>query len=202
LTGACGSGGIERTVKPVRTLVAVPDRLYGDALAAALAREAAIEIAGICLCRDEVTRGVRALKPDVLLLDPELPGEGDLTGTCSDVRLILLARDACMADLVRALRGVAEGAAGSSRADRRRDGPPPRLTAREREIIELIDEGLSNKEIASRLSIELSTAKNHVHNILEKLRVDSRTEAAGALRRAEGGPVRDTGSAIRSSPTA
>jgi two-component system nitrate/nitrite response regulator NarL len=53
-----------------------------------------------------------------------------------------------------------------------------RLTRRELEIISLIEEGLSNKEIAVRLRIELQTVKNHVHNVLEKLRVHSRREAA------------------------
>ena len=57
------------------------------------------------------------------------------------------------------------------------------LTAREREIVALIDEGLSNKEIARRLIIEVATVKNHVHNILEKLRVGTRGEAAAAVRR-------------------
>jgi DNA-binding NarL/FixJ family response regulator len=57
-----------------------------------------------------------------------------------------------------------------------------RLTPREREILDLVAEGLSNKQIARRLSIELSTAKNHVHHILEKLGVRHRGEAAAALR--------------------
>jgi DNA-binding NarL/FixJ family response regulator len=39
--------------------------------------------------------------------------------------------------------------------------------ARESEIVQLIDEGLSNKEIAVRLGIEVATVKNHVHNLLE-----------------------------------
>lgn len=52
------------------------------------------------------------------------------------------------------------------------------LTPREREILTLIDQGLSNKEIASRLHIELATVKNHVHHILEKLHVHRRGEAA------------------------
>src|SRR5262249_49422517 len=43
------------------------------------------------------------------------------------------------------------------------------LTGREREVVRFIDEGLSNKEIARVLSIKVSTVKNHVHNILEKL---------------------------------
>lgn len=57
------------------------------------------------------------------------------------------------------------------------------LTSREREIVALIDEGLSNKEIARRLVIEVATVKNHVHNILEKLRVGTRGEAAAVVRR-------------------
>ncbi len=56
------------------------------------------------------------------------------------------------------------------------------LTAREREIVRLIDEGLSNKEIAQRLYIEVRTVKNHVHNILEKLQVHHRGEAAALMR--------------------
>ena len=63
------------------------------------------------------------------------------------------------------------------------------LTAREEEIVTLIDEGLSNKEIAVRLFIEVATVKNHVHNILEKLNVSRRAQAAArmrALRRTRG----------------
>ena len=57
-----------------------------------------------------------------------------------------------------------------------------RLTNRELEILDLIDQGLSNKEIARRLTIELSTVKNHVHNILDKLNVNRRAEAAAHAR--------------------
>jgi DNA-binding NarL/FixJ family response regulator len=59
------------------------------------------------------------------------------------------------------------------------------LTDREREIVELIEQGLSNKEIAGRLNIRLATVKNHVHNILEKLNVHRR-EAAAALMHGRG----------------
>jgi two-component system nitrate/nitrite response regulator NarL len=58
------------------------------------------------------------------------------------------------------------------------------LTTRERQILELIDEGLSNKQIAQHLSIELPTVKNHVHNILGKLGVHRRAEAAALARTA------------------
>ena len=53
-----------------------------------------------------------------------------------------------------------------------------RLTAREREVIDLLGEGLSNKEIATRLHIAVHTVKSHVHNILEKLALRSRLEVA------------------------
>lgn len=58
------------------------------------------------------------------------------------------------------------------------------ITRRELQIVRLVDEGLSNKEIARHLNIELATVKNHVHNILEKLCVHSRGEAAARLRNA------------------
>ena len=58
----------------------------------------------------------------------------------------------------------------------------PALTRRERQIVRLIGDGLSNKEIASALHIEVATVKNHVHNILEKLGVDHRTEAVVVAR--------------------
>jgi DNA-binding NarL/FixJ family response regulator len=65
------------------------------------------------------------------------------------------------------------------------------LTAREGQIVDLIDAGLSNKEIANRLGIEVATVKNHVHNILEKLSVTTRAEAAARLRsRASSRPAR------------
>ena len=48
----------------------------------------------------------------------------------------------------------------------------------------LMCEHLSNKEIASRLCIEVATVKNHVHNVLDKLRVHRRTDAVRLLARA------------------
>jgi len=75
------------------------------------------------------------------------------------------------------LRRVTEAA-----ARQRRPVPADRLTPREAQIVGLIDEGLSNKQIAGRLSIEVATVKNHVHSILEKLQVERRAEAAAQVR--------------------
>jgi LuxR family maltose regulon positive regulatory protein len=56
------------------------------------------------------------------------------------------------------------------------------LTAREREVLVLIAEGLSNREIAARLFIEVGTVKGYVHSVLRKLEVDSRTKASTRAR--------------------
>ena len=53
-----------------------------------------------------------------------------------------------------------------------------RMTKREREVIGLISEGLSNKEISLRLHISTNTIKSHVHNIMEKLALHTRLEVA------------------------
>ena len=107
-----------------------------------------------------------------------------------------LTRDASLDALADAIRTVARGEAVCSPqiaaalmkrlavlgAGRPLFGPVAALTSREREVLGLIDEGLSNKEIARRLVIEVPTVKNHVHNILDKLRARSRGEAAARLR--------------------
>jgi two-component system nitrate/nitrite response regulator NarL len=106
-------------------------------------------------------------------------------------------QDDGLADLVVAIRGARQGEAAcpartvamllrrvNRLAEARSDGPHVVLTRREIEILRLIDDGLSNKQIGRRLRIELSTVKNHVHHILEKLDVESRSQAAATLRRA------------------
>jgi DNA-binding NarL/FixJ family response regulator len=107
-------------------------------------------------------------------------------------------RDSSLDQLATSVLGVADGgplcsprmvgaflrriAALSAEAQRPDTAPGAHLTAREFEIVGLIDRGLSNKQIAHELCIELPTVKNHVHNILEKLRVTRRGEAAARLR--------------------
>lgn len=56
------------------------------------------------------------------------------------------------------------------------------LTSRESEILGLLEQGLTNQQIASRLSVTLHTVKNHVHSLLTKLGVGSRAEAVQVLR--------------------
>ncbi|HMD82144.1 MAG TPA: LuxR C-terminal-related transcriptional regulator, partial [Anaerolineales bacterium] len=56
-----------------------------------------------------------------------------------------------------------------------------RLTRREQEVLQFIGKGCTNQEIAALLLVEIGTVKNHVHNILEKLNVNTRGEAASHL---------------------
>jgi two-component system, NarL family, nitrate/nitrite response regulator NarL len=107
-----------------------------------------------------------------------------------------LLRDEPLANLMAVIRSVMQGEAVCSprvaatllrrlaalATERRPPSELGQLTHREREVLGLIDDGLSNKEIARRLCIEVRTVKNHVHNILEKLRVHRRGEAAALMR--------------------
>jgi two-component system nitrate/nitrite response regulator NarL len=104
-------------------------------------------------------------------------------------------REGSVEDLVHAIQLAARGElqcspqlAGSIirrlawRAAAGGDLPHSPLTSRESEIVRHIDLGRSNKEIAAQLGIEVATVKNHVHNVLEKLRVRRRGEAAARCR--------------------
>ena len=105
-----------------------------------------------------------------------------------------LASDSCKGDLIAAIESVERGEAACPprvaaallrRVARLAGGPPAAdscLTAREAEILRLIDEGLSNKDIATRLYIGVPTVKTHVHNILRKLGANRRGQAAARVR--------------------
>jgi len=104
-------------------------------------------------------------------------------------------KDASREELVNAVRTIAAGGAiispgmlrdllarigglvdGSIRE--RTHGPDVGLTAREVEVLKLLAEGLTNQEIANRLIVSPTTVKTHVQNILQKLGVSDRTQAA------------------------
>jgi len=93
---------------------------------------------------------------------------------------------------------ISPGVAGPLLAEIRRGAgartavaPPaqeePALTRRELEIMHLVAQGLSNRQIARRLVITEGTVKNHVHNALEKLHLSNRIQAAAYIVRQGGG---------------
>jgi DNA-binding NarL/FixJ family response regulator len=108
----------------------------------------------------------------------------------------LLTRRSTLEDLELTVAGVVRGETrcspdvagvllrqvGRLAADRTGPGDPASLTPREHDVLRLIERGMTNRQIALRLGIEVHTVKNHVHNILEKLQVRSRGEAAARSR--------------------
>lgn len=109
-----------------------------------------------------------------------------------------VSRDGSLTDVVAAVESVGRGETLVSpklaaslfkrlAAQRRRDDliapdGTPELTSREHQILTLIEQGMANKEIARTLGIELATVKNHVHHVLEKLKVSRRGQAAARAR--------------------
>ena len=75
----------------------------------------------------------------------------------------------------------------ASISERGSAAPTATLTAREAQILKLLQEGLSNKMISRSLGIELPTVKNHVHSLLAKLGVHRRAEAVSLATRAQSG---------------
>lgn len=78
----------------------------------------------------------------------------------------------------------------------------PKLTRREREVANLVAQGLTNREIASRLFISERTAESHVEQLRSKLGVRSRTQVAAWVTAQGQGPVTDGGASPTPGPTA
>jgi DNA-binding NarL/FixJ family response regulator len=92
----------------------------------------------------------------------------------------------------RLLREIREG--GSQRVTSPTAREQQSVTRRELEILRLVAEGMSNKEIARKLVITEGTVKNHVHNALEKLHMDNRIQAAAyVIRNGLGSPSEERG---------
>jgi DNA-binding NarL/FixJ family response regulator len=95
-------------------------------------------------------------------------------------RMFCVREEASTEEAIIIIKDVAPAHWGTSRPIESR--PEPLLTVRQREVIELVSHGLSNKEIGQLLSIEIGTVKNHVHTILDKLGLARRGQIAPWLR--------------------
>ena len=173
---------------PEEALAAVRDHdpdvvllALGDATGSALVQEIVEERPGSRV----VALGVAEEEDDVVALaEAGVSGYVTTDGSADDVLAVVesvargetLCSPRIAATLLRRVAALTH--------ERRTRPDDERLTARERQVLALIDQGLSNKEIARGLCIEVATVKNHVHNILEKLQVNRRGEAAALLRRA------------------
>jgi two-component system, NarL family, nitrate/nitrite response regulator NarL len=159
----------------------------------------------------DAVRALAAAAPQVKLVALGVPEvEDEVIAVAEAGASAYVTPDGSMEDLASAVPSVERGevlcspgmTAGLFRRvaalarERRLDPIEEKLTARELDVLRLIEEGLANKEIASALSIELPTVKNHVHRILEKLHVHRRSQAAAQARRhglARLGPIEDAG---------
>jgi two-component system NarL family response regulator len=202
----------------VRVLVADDHQLMREGTAALIGADERIEV--VALARDgaEAIALAERRRPDVVLLDLNMPGVGGLEAcarlreldaevlmlTVSDEEPDLFAavrvgaagyltKDVPPAELIEAVLAVARGEPriAPAMASRmlmelgRSPAPDPleALSAREREVIGLLAQGLRNREIAERLVISETTVKTHVRHVLEKLRFRNRAEAAAFAAR-------------------
>lgn len=210
--------------EPLAVLVADDSDAFRSGLAALLASVDDVTLAGEATDGDEAIAAALALQPDVVLMDLNMPGRNGIEATRAIVSaaphiavLVLtmyeddesvfsavqagargyLVKGARQAELLRALRLVAEGGAvfGPAIARRMVDffaaaahagaaAPFPDLTAREREILDLIARGRANGQIAERLVLSTKTVRNHVSNIFTKIQVVDRAQAIVKAREA------------------
>jgi DNA-binding NarL/FixJ family response regulator len=137
----------------------------------------------------EATRQLLAVSPATAVLVVTMVDDDDsvVAALRAGARGYVL-KGASSAEISAAIRTVAEGGAvfGAGIAARLISGPAakpthpvgPDLTAREREVLALLADGASNKQIARVLDLSLKTVQNHVSRILDKLQAADRTQAA------------------------
>ncbi|MGO9875482.1 MAG: response regulator [Acidimicrobiia bacterium] len=142
----------------------------------------------------EATRRVRALVPNVkVAILTVSEKDEDLFSAVRAGATGYLLKEVSIEELPEAVRAVARGHSlisptmasrlltefnALSRRVEEEHGTVPRLSDRELEVLRLVARGLSNRDIATELVIAENTVKNHVRNILEKLQLRSRMEAA------------------------
>lgn len=134
------------------------------------------------------TRQLRELFPQVRVLALTSFAEGELVQRALQAGAIgYLLKDTQARELSAAIRAAVAGSPvlsdNATRALVRSIGAPPPpgsdLSEREREVLRLLVDGLSNEQIADKLIISRNTVRHHIHNILAKLNAVNRTEAVG-----------------------
>jgi two-component system, NarL family, nitrate/nitrite response regulator NarL len=178
-------------------LAAALDEEHGLRVAASGAHEVDVVVVDAASAEKglELVRGLRETTDAAILVLGAPDAERDVIAFAQLGIAGFVERDAPLDDLVSAVVTVAGGEGSippriaatllrsfERQANRQAPGRGADLTIRERQVVDLIEAGLTNKEIAARLFIELGTVKNHVHNILDKLQVTRRAEAVAHLR--------------------
>lgn len=201
-------------------LLIVDDHLLSrKGIASLLATLPEVEVAGEAGDGVEALEQVRALAPDLVLMDINMPHANGIEATrrikaeFPEVKVVILSVSDDVQDFFEAIKAGAQGYLHKNmepetwveylRSVIRGDAPisrplaarilkefalddpaggegalPTQITGREREVLEQVAQGLSNREIADRLSIAETTVKNHLRNILTKLHLRNRVELA------------------------
>ncbi|WP_099352957.1 response regulator transcription factor [Fredinandcohnia onubensis] len=187
----------------IRIIIAEDQRMVLGALGSLLNLEDDMEVVGMASNGQEAITLVKELKPDICMMDIEMPLKTGLEAAEelkeTDCKVIILTTFARTGYFQRALRAGVKGyllkdspsdeLADSIRSvmsgkrvyapelmdDLYADENP--LTEREREVLELVADGKNTKEIADELRIKTGTVRNYISTILDKLEVKNRIEA-------------------------
>jgi DNA-binding NarL/FixJ family response regulator len=206
-------------MEPIRILLVEDQTLMRQGLRTILSLEPGMVVVGEAADGKAGIRHALDLRPDVILMDVQMPGMTGIEAIAAicavwpEARIIILTtfgrdeyvfqgiragavgyllKDAPADDLVQTIRRVHAGEVFiqpeiASRLLRELISPQDwlaePLSEREREVLVLVAQGYSNREIAERLVLAEGTVKNHVSNLLGKLQAENRTEAAEIARR-------------------
>jgi two-component system, NarL family, response regulator len=195
---------------PIRILVAEDHLVARAGVGAIVNMQPDMKIIAEAANGQQAVELYRKHRPDVVLLDMRMPimsgvdaakairaefpdahmialttygGDEDIRRALAAGILAYLTKDVLGDELLKAIRAVHAGQKylpASVSAALTAQMPRPDLSAREVQVLELIVRGLANKQIAYSLNIAEHTVKNHVKNILSKLGVQDRTQAATA----------------------
>ena len=201
---------------PIRVLIADDHRIVRAGIRAFLEGKQDIAVVGEAGTGEEALALARTFRPDVAVMDLNMPGIGGLEAIrrikseAAEVHVVALTmhgdqrfflealsagaeayvlKGADPAQLLAAVRAAAAGTAYLTpeqakrmlteyrrAGERATEGPGSALTAREREVLTLIAEGLTGKAIAERLSLSPNTVERHRTNIMNKLGLHNRAE--------------------------
>ena len=210
-------------IMPLRVLVADDHRLFRQGLIGLMqTRRDLIEVVGEAATGREALSQAERLRPDVVLMDIQMPDGSGLQATAQmrqtlpDTAVVILTASELDEHLYEAVRlgtagyllksldadelfellaGVARGEPAVTRtmaarmlrsvAQHSAHGRPcgPALTERELDVLRLVAQGASNARVAEQLYITINTVKAHLKNILEKLQLQNRTQAAAYAMR-------------------
>jgi RNA polymerase sigma factor (sigma-70 family) len=182
---------------PIKVLIADDQTLFRAGLARILARDPRLEVVAQVKDGSEAVEETLALRPDVVLMDLQMPGLNGVDAVkrlrqdAPAVRVLVLSAYADRSMVTEAIDSGAVGYAdkditpdemverilSASSSSQRQRSAQAELSERELHVLTQVASGLSNKQIARRLGISEKTVRNHLSRVFSKLGAANRTEA-------------------------